>query len=202
MEEMNVVSLLTSEEEDYLDAVFDDMLAGIRTGYRVFNTKLTETILRNGSDLKISKKAHNWFSRCMSSVAEEMMEIMISHTTKIDVEHIRYACTKLDLSDCFQTTGDDVSICRLLRKYRQLHYFHITLNARGVLKKTLYTIMKTVAKNIHDSRVDPSRTTIYTDDVTLITDAIVFVRSYSIEHVLSRVRHAQQRKRKSDGRFS
>ena len=202
MEKNNMVTLLTSQEEDYLDAVFDDMLAGIGRGYRVFNTKLTDTILRNGSDLKISKEANNWFSSCISSIAEEMMEIMIGYTTKIDVEHIRYACEKLDLSDCFQTTGDYVSISRLLRKYRQLQYFKITLKARGVLKTTLHTIMKTLAKNIHDSRVDKDRTTIYTDDVTLITDAIVFVRSYSINHVLSRVRVAQQRKRKSNGRFS
>ena len=187
-------------EEELITFVFEHIDHTKCVGHCIFNAKLTETILRNSSDIKLTCKAKKLFAHSMSSIAEEILEDVLTRTSYITTLELQQACRNLQLP-----FGDEseismsVSIQRLLNKYRSLCKFSITNDAKASLKSTLHSVMRCCANQIHTHR--SKRKTIDDSDVARVTDLIVVVRNYDTKHVESRTMHARKRYRKPDGRF-
>ena len=171
---MDVVATASvMSEEDLMTFVFDhiDHSSCKSLGYCVFNAKLTETILRNYSDMKLTHKAQKLFAHSMSSISEEILEDVLRRTSYITTSELQIACHNLQLPFCtnIQSTGN-LSIQRLLNKYRSICKYSITEKAKASLKMILYTIMTNCASQIHTHRTDKKKRTIDDGDIARVTD--------------------------------
>lgn len=188
-------------EEELISFVFDHIDHTKCVGHCIFNAKLTETILRNSSGIKLTCKAKKLFAHSMSSIAEEILEDVLTRTSYITTFELQQACRNLQLPVGVNESAISMSISiqRLLNKYRSLCKFSITNDAKASLKSTLHSVMRCCANQIHTHRL--RRKTIDDSDVSRLTDLIVVVRNYDTKHVESRTMHARTRYRKPNGRF-
>ena len=90
----------------------------------LFNFKCTSKILRENNDTcKISKTAKNSFACVASSIADEIMEYLLTNNKTIEYTDIFDAIGHLDFSVPLYSRQKHLSIHRLMQKYRRHHQF-------------------------------------------------------------------------------
>lgn len=167
--------------------------------YFLFNSKLTDDILRNNTNLKLSKGAKNLFSKTISSIGDEIMVNILLRTRNITEREIQDTFINLELP-FIVSSNNKLPISKLLKIWRQKIKFNITINAKMVLKSSLKNLMIEIAKSIHKCR----NSTLYTiteNDVRQIVEIIVVIKDYEKKTHKSRSVHAKERKRNKNGRF-
>ena len=166
--------------------------------------KTTQGLKAFNPSIKIAYKAKFLFACAISSFADEIMEYLLQEKrcTHIQTSDIYDAFAHFDepLGSFQLIHAKPLSLRRLMMKYRNLYKFEIAADAKRVFACLMNSLMINIATSIHIHR-SHARKTIQIDEVQNITDPIVFIRDYSIKHIMSRSIHATSRERKSDGKF-
>jgi histone H3/H4 len=188
------LNLTCLSEKELMSFVFDhiDHTRCETVGHCIFNAKLTETILRNSSGIKLTCKAKTLFAHSISSIAEEIVEDVLYRTSYITTFELQQACHNLEIPFSASNSTRTLPIQRLLNKYRSFCKFTITNDAKASLKIILHTIMRNCASQIHTHRTNKQKKTTDEDDIARVTDWIVVVRNYATRNTLTREQYMQR----------